>query len=194
MTTRQGKAISKNINNKPLTRMRRDDRGADDSWIKDFLRTADYGVLATVNDSQPFVNMNTFYYDEEDHSIFMHTAKRGRTRYNIDNEEKVSFAVSEMGRLLPADEARELSVEYKSLVVFGKGKIIEDMLIARDKMRLFVEKYFHHLKYGEDIRAITPKEIEEISVYQLEIASWSGKVKKEADDFPGAFLYTPPTT
>jgi nitroimidazol reductase NimA-like FMN-containing flavoprotein (pyridoxamine 5'-phosphate oxidase superfamily) len=185
--------MSKNINSKPITKMRRDDRTADDIWIKEFLRIAPHGVLATTNEGQPFANMNTFYYDKETNSIFMHTAKRGRTRDNIDNEEKVSFAVSEMGRFLPADVARELSVEYKSVIVFGVGKVIEDKIFARDKMKLYVEKYFHHLVYGEDIRTITPKEIEEISTYQIEISSWSGKVKKEADDFPGAFLYTPPS-
>ncbi len=185
--------MCKRIANKSLTKMRRQDRATSDSWIIEFLRTSAFGVLATVNDSQPFVNMNTFYFDEETNSIYMHTAKRGRTRYNIESQEKVSFAVSEMGRLLPAEESRELSVEYKSVVVFGTGKIVEDMIVAKEKMKLFIEKYFHHLKYGEDIKAITPKEIAEIAVYQIEIESWSGKVKKEAENFPGAFFYTPPT-
>ena len=36
----------------------------------------------------------------------------GRTRDNLDSHEKVAFSASAMGRLLPAPEALEFSVEY----------------------------------------------------------------------------------
>lgn len=172
-----------------LTKMRREDRGEDEQWIREFVKSAPYGFLATQSDGQPFVNMNTFVYDEETHSIYLHTAGNGRLRSNIDNDEKVCFAIGEMGRLLPANVAREFSVEYSGVIIFGRGRVITDPTFARNKMQQLNDKYFPHLKAGEHYRPIQPKEIAEISAYQVQIDSWSGKRKKEADDFPGAFLF-----
>lgn len=171
------------------TCMRRDDRAQDDLWIENFLESAPYGVLATIHEGQPFQNINTFVYDRETHALYMHTAKRGRTRKNIDGEEPVSFSASQMGRLLPADEARELSVEFQSVIVFGRGSIVSDKKIARDKMQMMIDKYFSHLESGKDYHRITPAEIDEISVYRIDIDCWSGKAKSAEDDFPGAFYF-----
>ena len=64
------------------TRMRRNDRAMDDGWIRAFLATAPVGVVATVDDGQPFLNSNLFVYDESRHAIYVHTARTGRTRGN----------------------------------------------------------------------------------------------------------------
>jgi len=171
-----------------FTCMRRDDRAQDDSWIENFLADAHFGVLATIHEGQPFQNINIFVYDKETHALYMHTAKRGRTRSNIDSEERVSFSAAKMGRLLPADVARELSVEFQSVIVFGRGSIVDDKKLARDKMQKLIDKYFSHLEAGKDYRKITPAEIDEINVYRIDIDCWSGKKKKAEDDFPGAFF------
>lgn len=62
------------------------------------------GTLATVRDGQPFINSNLFVYDEAAGTIYMHTARKGQTRDNVDFDQRVCFSVSEMGRLLPAKE------------------------------------------------------------------------------------------
>ncbi len=171
------------------TAIRKHDRAADEEWIKKFIKEAPYGNLATVHGDQPFINMNLFVYDEETHSIYMHTAGHGRTRDNIDAADKVCFSVSKLGRLLPAKVSREFSCEYEGVVVFGSGSVITDMKFARDKIQLLTDKYFPHLKPGEDYRPITPAEIAEISAYQIKITQWSGKRKEVEADFPGAFRY-----
>lgn len=63
------------------------------------------------------------------------------------------------------------------------------MKFARYKIQLLTNKYFSHLKPGEDYRPITPAEIAEISAYQIKITQWSGKRKSVEADFPGAFFY-----
>ena len=104
----------------PRTAMRRRDRAvADETWIRELLDKAATGVLATVDNGQPFVNSNLFVYDEAEHVIWTHTAATGRTRDNVDRDARVCFTAYEMGRLLPADEALEFSVEYAGVVAFG---------------------------------------------------------------------------
>lgn len=175
------------------TRTRRPDRAVtDDAWIRDLLRRAPVGVLATVADGQPFLNMNLFVFDEAARVLYMHTARQGRTRTNVEGAEKVCFGVNEMGRLLPADEALEMSVEYSGVVVFGRAGIVSDEAEARHALCLLLDKYFPHLERGRDYRDITPDELERTAVYRIEIEEWSGKQKEEGPDFPGAFRFREP--
>jgi nitroimidazol reductase NimA-like FMN-containing flavoprotein (pyridoxamine 5'-phosphate oxidase superfamily) len=168
---------------------RRDREVTDEAWIKEFLRRAPAGTLATAAGGQPFVNMNIFVYSEPDHAIYLHTAKSGRTRANVDGEERVCFSVSEMGRLLPAKTALEMSVEYAGVVVFGRAEIVADAAEAECALNLLLAKYFPHLEAGRDFRPVQPEELARTSVYRIRIDAWSGKRKSVAADFPGAFRY-----
>jgi|GEM_PF-80874 len=176
------------LNDAPTT-IRRDDRAVTDGeWIKEFLLNADVGTLATVHDGQPFLNQNLFVYDESTHAIYIHTARKGRTRANVEHHEKVSFAVMEMGRLLPADEALEFSVEYAGVVIFGTSTIVEDEDESTRILQLMLDKYAPHLAAGDDYRPPVPEELKRTSVFKVTIDQWSGK-KKEVDTFEGAFWY-----
>jgi nitroimidazol reductase NimA-like FMN-containing flavoprotein (pyridoxamine 5'-phosphate oxidase superfamily) len=182
--------MSKNYAALPYTEVRRADRAVDDEgWIIDFLNRAAIGTLATVQDGQPFINSNLFVYDAANHVIYMHTARVGRTRANVDGDERVCFSVSEMGRLLPAEEALEFSVEYSGVVVFGTAQVVSDKVEARKSLQLLLDKYFPHLQPERDYRPIIDEELVRTSVYRISIDSWSGKRKKVDDDFPGAFFY-----
>lgn len=176
-----------------LTRLRRADRGVDDdAWIKDFLRRAPMGALATVADGQPFINSNLFVYDESAHAIYLHTARQGRTRANVEGDSRVCFSVSEMGRFLPADTALEMSVEYAGVLVFGRGSVVTDNDEARCALQLLLDKYCPHLRPGRDYRPITDDELSRTSVFRIQINEWSGKKKEAPADFPGAFLFGKP--
>lgn len=174
----------------PFALVRRKDRAVtDEAWITALLHRAPIGNLATVREGQPFINANLFVYDEAAHAIYMHTARRGQTRDNVDANERACFSVSEMGRLLPADTALEFSVEYAGVVVFGAASVIEDEDEAARALQMLLDKYAPHLKPGMHYRPTTPEELARTSVYRIRIESWSGKKKEAAPDFPGAFTY-----
>ncbi len=174
----------------PPTEMRRRDRAVEDeAWIRAFLHRAPVGALATVHEGRPFLHTNLFVYDEAAHCLYMHTARVGRTRANVEREADVCFGVREMGRLLPADEALEFSVEYAGVTVFGKASIIEATDEARRALQLLLDKYAPHLHPGRDYRPITDDELRRTSVFRIDIEAWTGKKKEAEADFPGAFLY-----
>lgn len=182
--------MARDYTKQPLTAMRRSDREVEDqAWIIQFLKTAAVGTLATVHDGQPFVNTNIFVYDESSHSIIMHTARVGRTRANIDQHNRVCFSIMEMGRILPADEALEFSVEYAGVTIFGTMTVIDDTDEAKRLLQLLMDKYAPHLTAGEDYRPPVDEELPRTSVFQITIDDWSGKKKEVEPEFPGAFLY-----
>ncbi|MBZ0286078.1 MAG: pyridoxamine 5'-phosphate oxidase family protein [Anaerolineae bacterium] len=174
----------------PPETVRRADRAVEDeAWIRAFLHRAAIGYLATVHEGQPFINSNLFVYDEAAHAIYMHTARYGRTQSNVEADERACFSISEMGRLLPADEALEFSVEYSGVTVFGRASLIEDVEQAKHALQLLLDKYAPHLKPGEHYRPTTDDELKRTAVYRIDIDAWSGKRKVAEPDFPGAFLY-----
>ncbi len=180
---------------RPLAEVRRKDRQVtDEQWIRAMLRETALATLATLDGEQPFLHMNLFAFDEDKQVIYIHTARLGRTRSNIIHNTRVCLGLSEMGRLLPADTALEMSVEYASVVVFGRASLVSDQSEARHGLQLLLDKYFAHLHAGSDYRPITDEELARTQVYRIEIDEWSGKRKQVAEDFPGAFIYPRPGT
>jgi nitroimidazol reductase NimA-like FMN-containing flavoprotein (pyridoxamine 5'-phosphate oxidase superfamily) len=174
-------------------RVRRQDRAVqDDAWIREFLQRAPYGVLATATGYQPFLNANTFVYDDGAHAIYMHTAREGRTPANIKANPHVCFMVSEMGRLLPAEKAMEFSCEYAGVIVFGRAELIQNEEEARRALQMLLDKYFPHLRLGDHYRPASRDELDVTAVFRIRIEQWSGKQKREAARFPGAFPYGNP--
>jgi nitroimidazol reductase NimA-like FMN-containing flavoprotein (pyridoxamine 5'-phosphate oxidase superfamily) len=174
----------------PRVDMRRKDRQVnDEAWIRAQLHQAPVGVLATVHEGQPYLNPNLFVYDEARQAIYMHTARTGRTHDNIEQGTEVCFSISEMGRLLPASEALEMSVEFSSVTVFGQARVVEDTAEAAHMLQMLLDKYFPHLKPGQDYRVIQLEELKRTAVYCIQIEAWSGKRKQVETDFPGAFNY-----
>jgi nitroimidazol reductase NimA-like FMN-containing flavoprotein (pyridoxamine 5'-phosphate oxidase superfamily) len=173
----------------PINQPRRKDRAKDDAWIKKFLHKVPLGMLATVYEGQPFIKPTSFAYDEGENAIYIHGALAGRMRTNLELNPRISFSIAEMGRLLPADSAKEVGVEYASVVVFGSMEVLNEAEEARHGLQLLLDRYFPHLKSGTDYLSITQRDLETTAVYRIRIDSWSGKEEHAKPDFPGAFNY-----
>lgn len=174
------------------TDIRRRDRARDDAWTRNLIEQARVGVLAVTRGDQPFLNSNLFVYDSGRHAVYIHTARTGLTRDNLSRPVPVCFSAFEMGRLLPADEALEFSVEFAGVTAFGTGRVVEDPAEAREALQMLLDKYAPELRPDRDYRAITEGELKRTSVYRIDIEEWTGKLKLVEDEFPGAFYVPPP--
>ena len=179
----------------PLSHVTRQDRAVSDpAWIIDLLRRAAVGTVATAQmmddgQPQPFTNTQLFVYDPARHAVILHSGRRGRMFRAAQPEQRAVFTAFEMGRLLPADTALNFSVEYASVVAFGRLRVLADPDEARAALQLLLDKYFAHLRPGEHYRPITQGELDATAVYILQIDEWSGKRKQVEEDFPGAFRW-----
>ncbi len=168
---------------------RKDREVTDEAWIEALLTRAASGILAAVRDGEPTINMNTFVYDAEERCIYLHTAKTGHTRDSVEASPRVCFGVYEMGRLLPAVYARNFSVEYSGVVVYGTADIVTDEAESIRALGKLMRKYAPHLQPGTHYRPIQGHESEQTTVYRIRIERWAGKRKVAAADHPGAFLF-----
>ena len=183
-------------NTTPLSTITRTQNAVNDpAWIKDFLRRAPQGVLATAvclqegQPPQPFTSTLLFVYDEPRHAIYLHAARRGRVWNNIHANPRVCFTTTQMGRLLPSHEALHFNVEHAGVVVFGTICLVDEPVEAEYGLQLILDKYFPHLRPGRDYRPITETERSATAVYRLDISEWSGKREEAPPDFPGAFFW-----
>jgi nitroimidazol reductase NimA-like FMN-containing flavoprotein (pyridoxamine 5'-phosphate oxidase superfamily) len=174
----------------PNVQIRRQDRAVkDEAWIKDFLIKAPYCVMATALEDQPYIHTNLFVYEPSRNCIFLHTAHQGRTPDAVRANGKVCITVSEMGRLLPASTAREFSVEYTSVIVFGRADILDNMEERTYGLQALMDKYFPRLRPGEHYPVIDEAEMRGVAVYRIDIDAWSAKRKRVEPNFPGAFYF-----
>jgi uncharacterized protein len=159
----------------PRNAIRRDEYACDDAWIRDFMARVEVGYVATRWDDQPFITPTNFWYDPGRHEIYFHTNLLGRLRANSERHTQVCFAASEFGRTLPSNVALEFTMQYASVVAFGRIRLLDD---AADKQRALyglLQRYFPALAPGEHYRPITPAELKRTAVYAIAIESWSGK-------------------
>jgi len=173
----------------PINKIRRRDLSKDDAWVEAFLSRSAMGTLATCVGDQPFLVTRNFAYDPERNALYLHGAKKGRTFENIQVNNKICFSVSNMGRLLPADDALEVGVEYASVIVFGRINLVEEYDEATHGLQLLLDKYFPQFIPGQDYKPISSKALKITAVLRIDIESWSGKEKKIEQDYPGAFYF-----
>ena len=159
----------------PANEQRRPKNAMSDEWVKDFLRRAPIGHVATRWDDQPFITPTNFWYDVSRHVIYFHSNIVGRIHANIERHQPVCFEASEYGKFLPSNVALEFSIQYQSAIVFGNIRLIADADEKRHALYGLISKYFPDMRPGKEYRPITELELKRTSVYAIAIESWSGK-------------------
>jgi nitroimidazol reductase NimA-like FMN-containing flavoprotein (pyridoxamine 5'-phosphate oxidase superfamily) len=162
-------------NQSPTAFQRLPENTKDDDWIKDLLQRGQIARIASRFDLQPFINTSTFFYAETENRIIFHSNIAGRVRANIEKYPEVCVEVSEFGKLLPSNIALEFSLQYRSVIVFGKAYLIEDEIEKKKTLHQLIQKYFGEMQINQDYRPATDKELKRTSVYEIKIESWSGK-------------------
>ena len=120
--------------------------------VRDMLARAYAGRLATVGpDGWPYIV--PLLYVWRDGEVWVHnTSARGHLRTNVEHEPRVCFEVDEPGEVFAYGRFEcDTSVAYRSVVAFGRIRIVED---RRQK-----EAFFDALmaKYGDPALGAAPR-------------------------------------
>ncbi len=90
---------------------------------KEILKTSKRGTLAVLGDEDyPYAVPINHYFDEESNKIYFHGGKNGHKIDSIIKHEKISYCVIDDGH----QEEGNWHYDFKSVIVFGKAKIIDD--------------------------------------------------------------------
>jgi uncharacterized protein len=153
--------------------LRRADKAMSDERARSMLETGFSGRLGTVGeDGWPYVV--PLLYVWMDGQVYVHNSRsRGHLRQNVDHDPRVCFEVDEPGEVFAYGRFEcDTSVAYRSVIAFGRIRIVED----REEQARFCSELMR--KYGdpswERPRAFFPR-LDEITVYAITIERLTGK-------------------
>jgi nitroimidazol reductase NimA-like FMN-containing flavoprotein (pyridoxamine 5'-phosphate oxidase superfamily) len=140
-----------------------------------------YGILdATilchvgfVQDGQPFV-IPTNYARQGD-TLFLHGATTSRLIRHVGAGGPVCISVAILDGLVLAKSAFHHSVNYRSAVVFGRGRLVEDDTGKLRALELFTERVV--TGRWQSVRPPNPRELRATAVAAIDIESASAKIR-----------------
>ncbi|MBX7233486.1 MAG: pyridoxamine 5'-phosphate oxidase family protein [Caldilineales bacterium] len=132
-----------------------------------------YCHVGFVQDDQPIV-IPTIHARLDD-ALILHGAKASRMLKHLAAGQPVCVTITLLDGLVFARSVFNHSMNYRSVVVFGHGRLIED---ADEKWRA-VEALTEHIARGRwaDSRQPTPKEMDATAVVSIAIERASAKIR-----------------
>ena len=145
-----------------------------------------------IQDEQAFVIPMSYHYDpQQPEYLYLHGSVRSRTLKHLAGGAPVCVTVTLTDGLVYSRKAMNHSMNYRSVMVFGHGKLIED---ADRKFEIFdqmVQRYFPGRLVGEDYNPPPPEDLGITALVEVTIDEWSGKARRGGptgpdDDMPDA--------
>ncbi|MBQ9060901.1 MAG: pyridoxamine 5'-phosphate oxidase family protein [Firmicutes bacterium] len=135
---------------------------------EEILAKASHGVLAVLGDGDyPYGVPVSFAY--KDNTIYFHGMPSGHKFDAMKNHEKVCFTVVETDNVVP----EEYTTYFRSVIVFGRARIIEDLEEKHKIVDYLVEKYSPGLEEG--VHELFAKRIAWMGAFEIDVDHISGK-------------------
>ncbi len=126
------------------------------------------GVLAVSGDDDyPYAVPLSYVY--QDSKIFFHCAQTGHKLDSIARNDKVSFCVIDRDNVVP----QEYTTYFRSVIVFGKARILEDEAEKRAALEKLAARYSPDHEQGR-LQEID-KQLKQVCVVELTIEHMTGK-------------------
>lgn len=148
--------------------MRRKRQLLSDKDCVGLLRQGSAGVLAVAGDhGYPYAVPLSYVYDGD--AIYFHCAPAGHKLDAILRDNRVSFCVIGQDQVVPA----AYTTYYRSVIVFGRARVLEDPAEKRAALELLAAKYAPELPEGRT--AEINKLIDRTCMVEIRIEHISGK-------------------
>jgi nitroimidazol reductase NimA-like FMN-containing flavoprotein (pyridoxamine 5'-phosphate oxidase superfamily) len=158
----------------PPPQVRRTDRVMSEEAIQAALDAGYCGRLATVgSDGAPYCV--PLLYVMMGGEVYVHnTAHKGHLRSNVDHEKRVCFEIDQAGQVFDYGRFEcDSSVEYKSVIVFGNIRVVDDEATKRRFCDALMAKY-RRPEAPQRPKSFYPR-LADITVYAIKIARMTGK-------------------
>lgn len=153
--------------------VRRADKLMPDERTCALVATAYCGRLGTVGaDGWPYVVPLLYVWLNDE--IWVHnTRARGHLRENVDHDTRVCFEIDEPGEVFPYGRFEcDTSVEYRSVVAFGRIRIVDDQAGKRAFFDALMAKYGN--PDWDRAKGFYPR-LDQVTVYAITVETMSGK-------------------
>lgn len=160
---------------------RREDRGFyERATVHAILDAAAVCHVSYVIDGQPFCTPTLFW--REGSRLYWHGSNSSRMLKNLSVGEPCCLTVTHLDSLVLARCGFNHSADYRSVMAFGKARLLSDPEEKRRALVMMVDRFFPGRT--AQLRPTTPQEINATTVIMMDIERASAKVRGKgvADD------------
>lgn len=152
--------------------MRRFKQALSTEEIEEILKRNTSGVLALI-DEKGFPYAVPLSYVLHENCLYFHGAKTGHKMKAMLSNPKASFCVIDQDQVV----SKHFTTFYRSAIVFGMMRIIDDPKEKEEALLWLCKKYFPLETQESVIQEIN--KFPNVCLFVLDIESWSGKKAKE---------------
>ena len=153
---------------------RRPDRGHyDKATVYGIIDEALLCHIGFIQDGQPFVI--PALHVRQDNKLLIHGASVSRMLKYIEAGNQMSISIAIVDDIVLAKAAFNQSVNYRAVVLFGKGKLIEDETEKLQALEYFTDGFMPGL--WDDVRKPYKNELKATSIVAIEIEEASAKIR-----------------
>jgi nitroimidazol reductase NimA-like FMN-containing flavoprotein (pyridoxamine 5'-phosphate oxidase superfamily) len=139
----------------------------DKAVIESIILSSSVCRLALSEDNQPYIIPLCFGYGEN--TLYFHSAPEGKKLGILRSNKKVCFEFDGEHRIVEAKEACGWSMNYRSVIGFGKASIIDDPKERAKAMNAIIQQYA-----GKPVPYSEAK-LKDTVIIKVEIESITGK-------------------
>jgi nitroimidazol reductase NimA-like FMN-containing flavoprotein (pyridoxamine 5'-phosphate oxidase superfamily) len=148
--------------------MRRTDRQITDSAeIESILQGSMICRLGLADGGEPYIVPLSFGYSGG--AIYLHSALDGKKISMINRNPRCCFEIDQCGKVTRTEPPCAWGIEYRSVIGFGKVRIIED---SEEKKRGLNCIMSH---YGGETQQFSEENIRNVCIIRIDIESMTGK-------------------
>lgn len=165
--------------------------------VEAILRVGRVAHLAYALDGQPYIL--PFTYDYHDGRLYVHAVPGSRTVKSLRAGMAVAAEVTLLDGLIASRDAENHSMNYRSVVVFGRAEVVRDDDEKRAVFERMTLRYFPQRTVGRDYAPATVKQLHGVELLVIPIEEVSAKSRTGGplgphdadDDAPGSAFVVP---
>jgi nitroimidazol reductase NimA-like FMN-containing flavoprotein (pyridoxamine 5'-phosphate oxidase superfamily) len=181
-----------------LTRIRSHPERSAPEEVSDILAAGHVAHLGFVVDDQPIVIPMSYHHepshpdDPDDRDrLYLHGSTKGRAMRHLALGAPVCVTVTHLDHLVYSRTALDHTMNYRSAVCFGRGRLVDD---SKEKARLLermVRRYFPGREEGVDYQPAPAGHLDATALVEVTVEGASAKVRRGGpngalDDDPDA--------
>jgi len=114
-------------------------------------------------------------YGRKDNKLFIHGSNKSRMLWAINSGEDICISVTLVDGIVAARSVFHHSLNYRSVIIFGKGKEIQNNIDKINALKIITEQIIPGR--WNDARQPNKKELDVTSVFEFKIDEASAKVR-----------------
>ncbi len=117
----------------------------------EFLQTGRVAHVGFEFEGRPYVIPTLYQFDrQQPDALYLHGGRSSRMMNHLASGVPVCVTVTELDGLVYSRDAKYHSANYRSVMCFGRGRMVEDDVVKREVFEQMTLRYFHGRTAGRD--------------------------------------------